>query len=391
MKRLFDQTLIKPSSGQHWDLLDGLRGLAILMVVACHGFYANPEGSKLVQTAVSFINAGAIGVQMFFVLSGFLIAYPLLKAKGEYSATWYVRGYTIRRCLKIFPPFILCILLFSLTYRLVDGNFDRTKSGVQWLLGIPHYMYVPDAPLFNGSFWSLWVEVGFYVVLPFCFLALRRQSNVKVTAFVIAIVLFSVSVLASFLTWPQEARRDDYMLFIVGRFPNCLSNFAWGVLFAGLFISWRKEIQSVARFACWGYVGAVFLIGALAWQTWTIQSGLSAYWYTHAIKQLLANVATFLLLFFIFDCRTWGSRIFSWRWLKYLGVVSYEWFLLHQPFINLSRKWSGGSDGNLIKYLFIIVGPMVLTMVAAILMYHFFSVPIIEWGRRRIASKSECK
>lgn len=246
IKRFTDQAAVKPSSGYHWDLLDGLRGLAILMVVACHGFYANPEGSRLVQLAVSFINAGAIGVQMFFVLSGFLIAYPLLKAKSEYPSTWYLPGYTTRRCLKIFPPFILCILLFSLTYRFIDGNFARTKSGFQWLLGIPHILYVPDAPFFNGSFWSLWVEVGFYVVLPFCFLALRRQQNVKVSVFVIAIVLFGVSSLASYLTWPHEVRRSDYMLYIIGRFPNCLSNFAWGVLFAGLFLWRRNDARPVA-------------------------------------------------------------------------------------------------------------------------------------------------
>jgi peptidoglycan/LPS O-acetylase OafA/YrhL len=178
------------------------------------------------------------------------------------------------------------------------------------------------------------------------------------------------------------------MLFIIGRFPNCLSNFAWGVLFAGLFISWRKEAQPVARFARLGYVGVIFLFATLGWQTWVVHHGLSTHWYTHAIKQFLVDAATFLMLFFIFDGRTWGSRVLSWRWLKYLGVISYEWFLLHQPFINLSWKWSGGADGSLIKYLFIVLAPMVLTLIAAILMYHFFSGPIIEWGRRRIAAKS---
>jgi peptidoglycan/LPS O-acetylase OafA/YrhL len=233
IKMLADQAVIKPSSGQHWDLLDGLRGLAILMVVACHGFYTNPEGAKLLQMVGNFISGGAIGVQMFFVLSGFLISYPLLRVKDANPAAWYVPGYIIRRFLKIFPPFFLCILLLALTYRFVDGNFDRTRSGLQWSLGIPHFIYLPDAPLFNGSFWSLWVEIGFYVVLPFFFLILRRQSSVNTTAGVIALTLFVISVASSLLTWPSENRPGSFMLYIIGRFPNCLSNFGWGVLFAG--------------------------------------------------------------------------------------------------------------------------------------------------------------
>ena len=390
IKRFTHQEVVKPSSGQHWDFLDGLRGLAILMVVACHGFYANPNGPKALKVVGDFIGAGAIGVQMFFVLSGFLIAYPLLKAKSETSSSWYVAGYTIRRCLKIFPPFILCILLLCLVYRFEDGTFERTWTGLLWLVGVPHLVYVPEAPLFNGSFWSLWVEIGFYIVLPLCFFILRGLASVTASAFVIALTLFVASMLASFLTWPSESRPSGFMLFIFGRFPNSLSNFSFGILFAGLFISWRKKRggQTLTRLAPLGYIGLIFLFSSLLWQTWVIQQGLISHWYTYAIKQLLVDVATFLLMFFIFDSRTWGNRMFSWRWLKYLGVISYEWFLLHQPFFDLSRKWSGGSDGSFIKYLFIILTPMILTLIAAILIYHFFSAPIIEWGRRRIAAKA---
>lgn len=388
IKRLFDQAGIKPSSGQYWGLLDGLRGLAILMVVACHGFYANPNGPKVLKCVGSFIASGAIGVQMFFVLSGFLISYPLLKAKNETSASWSGRGYTLRRCLKIFPPFILCIMLLCLIYRFEDGTFTRTQTGLLWLVGIPHLFYVPDAALFNGSFWSLWVEVGFYIALPLFFLILRRLSSVNTTAGVIALTLFVTSVAASFLTWPSETRPGSFMLYIIGRFPNCMSNFGWGVLFAGLFISWNKQKKDAMRFARLGYVGMFFLLATLIWQAWVLQQDLSGQWHTHAIKQLLIDITTFLLLFFIFDRRTWGARFFSMPWLKYLGVISYEWFLLHQPIMRLFRKWSGSADGSLIKYLFIILTPMILTLIAAVLIYHFFSAPIIEWGRRRLAAKA---
>ena len=388
IRKLLNHDVIKPSSGQHWDLLDGLRGLAILMVVACHGFYANPDGPKALKLVGDFIGAGAIGVQMFFVLSGFLISYPILKAKSENPDTWYLSGYVTRRFLKIFPPFLLCIVLLSLTYRYFDGSFERTRIGLQWLVGIPHYFYVADARNFNGSFWSLWVEIGFYVVLPVSFFILRRQANVISTACIIAALLFGGSTLSSFLTWPTHESPGEFMLFIIGRFPNGLSNFAWGVLFSALFISKRKDSTGSKSFARFGYLGLVVLLSALLWQLWASQHLLSAHWFTHAIKQLLADVATFLLLFFIFDRQALGTRIFSAPWLNYLGVISYEWFLLHQPIILLFRRYSESAGGSLAKYLYITLTPVLLTLVFAILIYHFFSAPIIEWGRKRTATKS---
>jgi peptidoglycan/LPS O-acetylase OafA/YrhL len=178
------------------------------------------------------------------------------------------------------------------------------------------------------------------------------------------------------------------MLYIIGRFPNALSNFAWGVLFSAFYIHQRKQPTNATPLARLGYVGLVILLATLLWQTWVSQNGLSMYWYTHAIKQLLADIATFLLLFFIFDGHAQGTRLFSAPGLKYLGVISYEWFLLHQPIILLSRRLSGGAGGNLFQYFLIVFTPILLTLIAAILIYHHFSAPIIEWGRRRIASQT---
>lgn len=361
------------------------------MVVACHGFYANPAGAKSLKLLADFIGGGAIGVQMFFVLSGFLISYPLLKAKRDRPGSWYVPGYSARRCLKIFPPYLLCIGLLSVIFRFYDGSFERTRVGLQWAIGIPHFVYVPGAPRFNGSFWSLWVEIGFYVVLPLAFLALRQQRNVTTTATLIAVFLFGLSTATSFLTWPEQERAGDYMLYIIGRFPNCLSNFAWGVLFASIFISKRHNANPNTSLARFGYLGFILLIATLLWQTWVVQNHLTAHWYGHAVKQLLADTATFLLLFFIFDGRALGTRLLSSAWLSYLGVISYEWFLLHQPIILLFRQAAGSAGGSLTKYLFIILTPMALTLGAAILMYHFFSAPIIEWGRQRLAAKTKQK
>ena len=376
--------VIKPSSGQHWDILDGLRGLAILMVVACHGVYANPEGATWQLWLSDFISSGGIGVQMFFVLSGFLISYPFFKARDRSLDAWYQPGYATRRCLKIIPPYVVCIVLFAAFYYFERGDAAMVKTGLLWLVGVPHVVNIERAMEFNGSFWSLWVEIGFYALLPFAFRWTRGRDAMR-SATVIGGLLIGVSVGASFLSWPDAPQSVPYMVYLNGRFPNGLANFGWGILFAGWFV--RRQTQKAASPAGGkrGYAGLGLLLAALLWQTVVFRTGLDGRWFAHALATLLTGLATLLLLFLLLEPHTLAARVFSARWLKYLGIISYEWFLLHQPVIHYFRRSVGHAQGNLLTYLFIVVTPMILTLIAAAIMYEFFSAPIIEWGRARLA------
>src|SRR5262245_48926083 len=89
------------SAGQRWEQLDGIRGVAILMVVVFHGFYWNPAGPRWEIVTGAFLTTGALGVQIFFALSGFLISYPFFRARAADPLAWYVPGYAGRRALKI--------------------------------------------------------------------------------------------------------------------------------------------------------------------------------------------------------------------------------------------------------------------------------------------------
>ena len=104
---------IQSSTGSHFHVLDGLRGVAILLVVSYHTLYTNPAHDGLsAQLAGYAINAGWMGVPIFFVLSGFLISYPFFQKRVDNPQFWYQRGYASRRLAKILPPFYLSIILF---------------------------------------------------------------------------------------------------------------------------------------------------------------------------------------------------------------------------------------------------------------------------------------
>src|SRR3954471_3368061 len=145
MPKRIDQLLkrwfVTPSSGVHLDVADGFRGLAILVVVCSHGFYFNPEGPKAFTYLGSFIGTGWVGVPIFFVLSGFLLSLPFFRSRLQNPGSWYVRGYTMRRVLKIFPPFYLAILLLAIFYYVRYGDPSYFQVGAAWASGLAHIVY----------------------------------------------------------------------------------------------------------------------------------------------------------------------------------------------------------------------------------------------------------
>ena len=97
-----------------------------------------------------------------------------------------------------------------------------------------------------------------------------------------------------------------------------------------------------------------------------------------------------MALFFVFDPGAFGARFFSIPFIRYLGLVSYEWFLLHFLILCRYRDWLGGipySTKNLENYFLTALIPMIISLLLSMVIYHYFSMPIIRWGRNRIRSK----
>jgi peptidoglycan/LPS O-acetylase OafA/YrhL len=102
------------------------------------------------------------------------------------------------------------------------------------------------------------------------------------------------------------------------------------------------------------------------------------------LVHLSSGIGAFLLLFFVFDPACLGSRILSAPALRFLGIVSFEWFLIHQAAQSWFREWMVSSAGNIFRYSFMVGLPTLLSLGVAILVYHSFSLPIMRWGRHRL-------
>lgn len=165
--------------------LDGVRALAIWMVLICHMFYGYPvpDGalSSIPHALLEVIGHGWLGVDLFFILSGFLITGILLDSKGRAA---YFRNFYSRRALRILPLYITVIGVMWLCY--TGGSRFFLISSV-FLSNFSYYFNV-DVPHGAGVFWSLSVEEHFYLLWPLIVLNLNRR---KLAVLSLAIVIIT--------------------------------------------------------------------------------------------------------------------------------------------------------------------------------------------------------
>lgn len=181
----------------HIPALDGLRGIAIILVMLFHLTYFRP-GGRLDVAFLRLTNYGWTGVDLFFVLSGFLITGILLEAKG---APNYFKNFYARRALRIFPLYYGFVAFLFFIYPLAAAQFrvDRhiLVENRWWVLGFAVNWIVAwtgdfsRTPLGTAGFWSLAIEEQYYLMWPAVVLLLSRRVLFRVC---IGIALFSVVV-----------------------------------------------------------------------------------------------------------------------------------------------------------------------------------------------------
>lgn len=287
---------LPPTSG-HIPALDGLRGIAILLVLIYHFsfFLTQPQsGPWLDEAANKVTGLGWSGVDLFFVLSGFLITGILVDAKAGSN---FFRNFYVRRFLRIFPIyygflFILIVLLPQLPSLQGDRDLDLLSKHQFWYWSYLFNVFVAFKPLTdlglfgNGHLWSLAVEEQFYLCWPaVVFLLGRRNLMLACVACVIGAPLFrfalvegAVGPLANPLAPGvlAPARMDVLalggFLALAARRPEELRRllrWAWPVAWASAFVLlalffWRGSLSFYDEWVqTVGYTANAFLFGAI--------------------------------------------------------------------------------------------------------------------------------
>lgn len=161
--------------------LDGLRGLAVLLVVAHHCY-------------VPFLHGGYIGVDVFFVLSGYLITSILLDEFAS-SGSISLRNFYVRRMLRLYPALLLFLAVYLVAAPVIWPGFNHLKDAATAAFYISDYTYAfSRTPAYLGHTWSLSVEEQFYLTWPLMLvMALRRCSLERIRTWLIISLCIAVA------------------------------------------------------------------------------------------------------------------------------------------------------------------------------------------------------
>ena len=176
------------------DFLDGFRGIAILLVILFHSYVRWPEIVPYGNTFSSIIlfRYGYLGVQLFFLISGFVILMSLEKSKNFYS-------FIYKRWIRLFPVMLIATILIYFTSTLLferpSGNPD-IKSIIPGLIFIePSWIKLITGYNINvieGAFWSIFVEVKFYFIFGLLYFSFGKIKAIFGLIILYLICLISI-------------------------------------------------------------------------------------------------------------------------------------------------------------------------------------------------------
>lgn len=327
---------IKADHQNYIAALTGLRGLAALFVFWRHfmRLYEGPEAEFFnILPGVSIESIfyfGFVGVDIFFVLSGFLLALPFARYALDMGPRVALGRYFVRRVLRVFPAYYLQLIIILLV-----GDWFLTWREMTDRSLIAHlFMFFnigsqPIRPMV-GVWWTLPVEFAFYLVLPFLalFLKPRKWIFALATGLLISMV---------YRVWSADNfthLSEHGIVLIAQQLPGRGPTFLLGVTAAVLAVVFQKKGWSKPGPR---WLDAMVVVGAAALWAWVLNIVPVAggnYWKGHWMMVMAPTVmgtAIAIGILAIYWGSPLGRLLFANRLVYFFGVISYSLYLWHFP------------------------------------------------------------
>lgn len=367
-----------PDTKKHYPILDGLRGVAAVIVVAFHIFEIFSGGDHSKQ----IINHGYLAVDFFFLLSGFVIAHAYDDRWGKMS----LKGFFKRRLIRLHPMIIVGMLLGAvLFYAQASPMFAAIEGTPVWklilvtligctllpvTLGLDIRGWTEMHPL-NGPAWSLFYE---YIANIFYALFLKKVSNTILTVLVIisgallihlAVTSPNGDVIGGWSLEPAQLR--------IG-FTRLAYPFLAGMLLRRLF----KQGNIKDSFL----ISSVLIVAALVFPRIGSQDSLWA----NGIYDSLTIILLFPLIVYIGACGFVREPKVK-RLCTFLGDISYPIYITHFPIVYVFYAWVDNNKVPLEKAWPVGIATFAVAMLVAYLSLRVYDIPVRRWLTEKYLKK----
>ena len=306
----------------HVPALDGLRGVAIISVI-------------LIHSHIPWFQGGFIGVDIFFVLSGFLITYLLVLEYDRNGGRISLSRFYARRVLRLAPALIVMLAVLwaaSVLFMEPGPAWGTRRDIVITLLYAANWARAFDVHLtYLGHAWSLSVEEQFYIIWPLTLLYLLRRRWSRWRSAQVILAAAGVAAMLRIVMALSGAGINRLFNGLDTRADSLLVGCALGVVLGSDLLDERmkRRLSHVLRYVPYAALGAFLVFGYTArWKD------IHTYYWVLVVVELLT--ALMILRVFLGE-KSWAERILANRALVQVGAISYGIYLWHFPIFATMR------------------------------------------------------
>ena len=375
--------------------LDGLRALAVLLVLAVHtaqeaAHYSGENFMVLHSQALTFflLNSG-VGVHLFFVLSGFLITGQLLQLahKNKIQKIAIIKSYIKRRLARIVPAYYV-VMTFCFVILFLANKATFTHEIQMWTSEyLRHIFFMADyfPSKIMPIFWSLAVEMKFYFIAPIIVLLLLPIKNMhRCIVILLAMVFFML--LRIWLTSGAgtiqtfEQLRNPFHMCLEALLAGMCCQFIWSD--QKMAILFHNKLYSNLIF--WGGLFLFLTLMCLVTPYHYIQvAELSVFPYK--VWFFFISIALGMMLLGLLG-HPFGHKIFECRILEFLALISYSLYLTHilflGPVINLAIGIFDPLTHPSSVWALSFTGLLLIATPVSALLYFYIEKPCINWSKK---------
>ncbi len=370
------QALKRPNTGNSIiNEVEGLRFIAIIGVVLAHAGTQISRANKAILTDNDWLfnatQSGGHGVNLFFSISGFILAYPFAKHYLENQPIFSTKAFYVKRLTRLEPPFIINILLlFIMQIVLMKVPFAELLPHLAATLTYSHCIVYGSWSSINPVTWSLETEVQFYLLAPLLFGILYsiKIRKTRVMLIVAALILMNIFHVYSFAYLPKW-HLDKSIL-------STFDNFLAGILFIELFL-WP------------GFAG---IKKNIAWDILFITSLTVFFYLSFRLPLFISGVVISTCLFGMF-VGAFKGILFNYLLRKpiitVIGGMCYTIYLYHYAMLfalaGITKKLQVHSNKFWVNYLVQVPILILVVLIICGILFYLFEKPFMKrnWYKRK--------